>query len=636
MILTLAISRTTLVCLSLLAVLPLLGVLAYDPALIFTPWAKALQWSVVFVVACLLARQIWRRKRHRLPPSPAAATKVETFFQHRPEVTVLLDASGRISRSNQAFRALVGMSEARLVGQRLDEIEALNGMADYGFWPEARQVADLGKTWSRQTWGQRDDGSLFPEQIVIRALRDAKGKIIGYTLDSHDVSDLVMTKRELERSALQDPLTGLFNRRYLEAEAEQAIDRCRHSGQKLGLVLLDLDDFKTLNDRRGHQFGDEVLVHVAETLRSVVPLGDIIARLGGDEFVVVAEDVDGPEMLEALAEDIRTALSLPFAVQDDTLRLSASLGASLFPDDGQEFDALMGRADNAMYQCKQLGRNRVSLYAAARAVMARPVPIDTHAADLGSAVAEDGFIPYFQPLVDLTTREVVGAEALCRWQHPRHGLLPPSAFVAAAEANGTIGDIDKTIIRKACLQMSDWQDRGRGSLPISVNVSAATLSEPGFARFLQDCSSEYGVAPEDLVVELTESMVLLADDHGRRSLLRIRDLGFQVALDDFGTGFSTLALLKDLPVTRLKIDRSFVTQIDANRRDWEIVSSIVSLGRALGTDVVAEGVETESQAKAIAGIGDMIAQGYLFGKPMPAVDLAANATWSYDYVAVSA
>ena len=445
-----------------------------------------------------------------------------------------------------------------------------------------------------------------------------------------------MTKKELERSALQDPLTGLFNRRYLEAESEQAIERCREAGHRLGLLLLDLDDFKSLNDRCGHLFGDEVLVHVAETLRGIVPLGDIIARLGGDEFVVVAEDVSGADAVRDLAEEIRAALSLPFAIQDETLRLSVSVGASLFPDDGDRFDALLGRADMAMYQSKQLGRNRVSLFAAARAALARPTPAEAHAADLGEAVEDDCFVPYFQPLVDLDTREVIGAEALCRWQHPRHGLLPPAAFISTAEGNGLIRDIDRAIIRKVCAQMAEWRERSRGSLPISLNVSAATMTEPGFVRFLSDCCQEFNVAPQELVVELTESMLLLADDPGRRSLKRIRELGVEVALDDFGTGFSTLSLLKDLPVTRLKIDRSFVVHIDNNRRDREIVSSIVSLGHALGADVVVEGVETESQAEAIAGIGDMIGQGYLFGKPMPAAELAACATWNCDYVATRA
>ena len=636
------IAGAILVCLSVLVALPIFWALvpgmpqaSWNPGGTLTAaWARVLEWTIVLVAAALILHQLRRVTEARR--AHTRLSDVEAFFQQRPEVTVILDSEGRITRSNAAFRKMVGLDEDDLIGRRFDEIKALDGVTDYGFWDDARQVADSGKTWSAQTWGQREDGSLFPEQIVVRALSGSDGAPVGYTFAAFDVSELVMTKKELERSALQDPLTGLFNRRYLEAEAEQAIERCRGSGRKLGLLLLDLDEFKSLNDRCGHQFGDEVLTHVAETLRSIVPLGDVISRLGGDEFVVVAEDVDGPEDVHDLAEEIRGALSLPFAIQDETLRLSVSVGASLFPEDGDDFEALLGRADTAMYQCKQLGRNRVSLFAAARAALNRPSAAEAHAADLDDAVTEDCFLPYFQPIVDLATRSVIGAEALCRWQHPRHGLLPPAAFISTAEGNGLIRDIDRAIIRKVCAQMAEWQERGRGSLPISINVSAATMAEPGFVRFLSDCCDEFCVAPQDLVVELTESMLLLADDPGRRSLKRMRDLGVEVALDDFGTGFSTLSLLKDLPVTRLKIDRSFVVHIDHNRRDREIVSSIVSLGHALGTDVVAEGVETESQARVIAGIGDMIAQGYLFGKPMPATELASCATWNCANVATRA
>ncbi|WP_428925675.1 putative bifunctional diguanylate cyclase/phosphodiesterase [Marinibacterium sp. SX1] len=631
-------SGPALLRLSLIAILPVLWSLIAGPAATATPWIRALEWGAVLVVGLILLRWVFTGQPAgaglRLPGlAGLRRSEVESFFQQRPEVTVILDPQGRILRCNTAFRALVDLPEDQLTGRRFDEIGALQGVAEYDFWEDARHSADRGKAWSQQTWGQRADGSLFPEQIMVRALRDAAGAVTGYTFAAFDVSDLVMTKKELERSALQDPLTGLFNRRYLEAEAEQAIERCRGAGQNLGLLLLDLDDFKSLNDRRGHQFGDEVLTHVAETLRGIVPLGDIISRLGGDEFVVVAEDVAGPDAVHALAEEIRGALSLPFAIQDETLRLSVSVGASLFPEDGLHFEELLGRADAAMYQSKQLGRNRVSLFAAARAALERPSTAEFHAEDLDDAVGDDCFVPYYQPIVDLATREMIGAEALCRWQHPRHGLLRPAAFISTAETNGMIREIDRAIIRKVCAQMADWNERARGRLPISVNVSAATLTEPGFVRFLSDCCEEFGVSTGDLVIELTESMLLLADDPGRRSLARLRELGLQIALDDFGTGFSTLSLLKDLPVTRLKIDRSFVAHIDTNRRDREIVSSIVSLGHALGTDVVVEGVETESQAEMIAGIGDTIAQGYLFGKPMPAAELAACANWNCDGMA---
>lgn len=615
--------------LSAIAIVPVIWALMADPASASAPWIRMLGWGVVLCMAGLSVHHIWIRTPHTGSGHPrGSGSDVETFFQQRPEVTVILDVEGRIVRPNAAFRRMTGRSEAQLVGLRLDEIDTSDELTDFGFWEEARSAVDRGKTWSRQTWGHREDGSLFPEQTVVRALRDPDDTVVGYTFLAFDVSELVMTKKELERSALQDPLTGLFNRRYLEAEAELAVERCREQGRKLGLLLLDLDDFKQLNDRRGHQFGDEVLAHVAETLRGIVPLGDIIARLGGDEFVVVCEDVGGPVDVQDLAEEIRAALSLPFAIQDETLRLSVSVGASLFPDDGDGFEALLGRADTAMYRCKQLGRNRVSLFAAARATIDRPTQAEAHAADLDEAVESDSFVPYFQPIVDLASREMIGAEALCRWQHPRHGLLLPAAFITAAEGTGQIRDIDRAIIRKVCAQMAEWQELNRGRLPISVNVSAATMAEPGFVRFLADCCSEYDVRPEDLVVELTESMLLLADDPGRRSLSRLRALGVSIALDDFGTGFSTLTLLKDLPFTRLKIDRSFITHIDTNRRDREIVTSIVSLGHALGTDVVVEGIETESQAEMIAGIGKTIAQGYLFGKPMPATELATCANWN--------
>lgn len=602
------------------------------------PLAGTAPWAITFELVAILSLGIMsfrfhlrdqraRAARRRIDMLSGGAFDVESYFQQRPEISAILDAKGQILRANAALCALANLPETDIVGRGIYTI----GDGEFGFWDEAKAKADAHGVWRQQAWRDVGEGRLHPQQIVVRALYDKDNTPpIGYALDATDVTDLMHAQSELERTASQDPLTGLFNRRYFEAEAQAAIERCASHSGRLGMLVLDLDEFKHLNDSRGHKFGDDVLIHVATTLREIVPLGDVIARLGGDEFVILAEDVGGLDDLRDMAKQIHFALSLPFAMGDETQVLGVSLGASLYPDNGVDFETLLGHADLAMYEAKLGGRNRVSLYSELQDrqnARQKNTEKAVRASELDLAVEDDRFIPYFQPIVNLTTREIVGAEALCRWQHPDRGLILPGKFVSSAESCGRIRNIDRAIILKVCAQMADWRREQRGRLKISVNVSANTVTDPGFVRFLSNCLLDHGLEPWELVLELTESVVLMADERGQHSLDRLRQMGVSVALDDFGTGFSTLSLLKDLPVSRLKIDRSFVTHIDTHDRDREIVNGIIGLGQALGTDVVVEGIETETQAEIVASLGDVQGQGFLFGHPMPASDLAECTNW---------
>lgn len=616
---------------SLVAGLLAIGILAsFLPAASAHPGMFGLNLGAIVALGGLALRphaRAYRAKGRvssvRMHPDLAKADDVESYFRLRPEVSAILDDQGCVLRANDAFCALAGLPETQITGRPIEEL----GDGEFGFWPEARHIADTTGIWRHHGWREFGQGRLHPQQLLVRVLQDDRGQPSGYVLDATDITELIDTRSELERTASQDPLTGLFNRRYLESEAQAAISRCKVQGAELGLLVLDLDAFKAINDSRGHQFGDAVLVYVAQTLRDIAPLGDVIARLGGDEFVVMAEAIDGAEGLRQTAEAIRASLSLPFAINGETLVLGVSIGGSVYPENGADFETLLGHADLAMYQSKLRGRNQVTLYSAVPVVSTSSPETDVAPADLDLAVESDRFLPYFQPIVDMRSGHIVGAEALCRWQHPDHGLVLPGMFVSSAERCGRIRKIDRAILSKVCAQMAQWRESGRDKLQLSVNVSADTVAEPGFVRFLSSSLLDHEIEPRDLVIELTESVLLMADDCGRQNLDRLRQMGVAVALDDFGTGFSTLSLLKDLPVSRIKVDRSFITHIHTRARDREIVHSIVDLGQTLGTDIVVEGIETEAQARIVAGFGDVYGQGFLFGRPMPARDLANCDNW---------
>ena len=430
-------------------------------------------------------------------------------------------------------------------------------------------------------------------------------------------------RRESERNehlAHFDALTDLPNRVQLQQRIEEALAGQRDPTTSVGLVVLDLDRFREVNDTLGHKYGDSLIREVAGRLAAQAD-GALVARLGGDEFAVLLTDVAGEDAAVAAAEHLRAALHAPVEVDGVTLVVDVTAGVSLHPQDAADASAMLQHADVAMYVAKSSHRG-ISLYDPA-ADMNSPARLRL-LAELARAIDNDELVLHYQPKCDLTGA-VRGMEALVRWQHPEHGLLPPVEFVPVAERTGLIHPLTDFVIDRAVGQAAEWSAHGR-AMPVAVNVSTRSLLDPGFADRVLAALSAHRLPAMLLGLEITETTIMEDPDRAHAVLTRLADQGVRLSIDDFGTGYSSLAYLKNLPVHELKIDRSFVAGMVGNPRDRVIVDSTVALGRRLGLDVVAEGVEDEATRAALEDLGCELAQGYLFSRPGPAGDLPADQT----------
>ncbi len=440
----------------------------------------------------------------------------------------------------------------------------------------------------------------------------------------HDeIAERRQAESKLNYLAYHDPLTGLSNRRsFIERLEQSLLDGARY-GQRLAVLFIDLDQFKQVNDSLGHAIGDELLISVAARLSEHVRLIDMLARLGGDEFICLMEAVRGEEDVAVLAEDIIAAFDEPFQIGDHELFLSASIGISLFPDDASSVVDLMRNADTAMYRAKAVGRSQYYFYKPEMTVTAQS---RIRMENLLRRALDNGELSvHLQPQVDATSGELVGAEALVRWQSPELGSVTPAAFIPLAEESGIIIPLGNWVLREACQQVMQWRLSGFELPKVSVNLSVKQLERPEFFETLANILDETGMDATRLKLELTESVLMGVGD-ALGLLQRLRDFGISLALDDFGTGYSSLSYLKMLPVQQLKIDRSFVTGIGQNPGDEAIIRTVMELARSLNFEVVAEGVETPEQAGFLVKMGCQQLQGYLHGRAVAPAEFRAR--WS--------
>ena len=438
-----------------------------------------------------------------------------------------------------------------------------------------------------------------------------------------EIAERKQAESKLNYLAYHDPLTGLANRRYFVERLENSLRDAAARNHRVAVLFIDLDQFKQVNDSLGHGVGDELLIAVAAGLTEHVRLIDMIARLGGDEFICVMESVRTDEEVAMLAREVIAAFDLPFRIGGHDLFLSASVGISVFPNDGATVVELLRNADTAMYRAKALGRGNFHFYTPemTRDAMER-IRIETH---LRRALENDELSVHLQPQVDSRDGRLVGAEALIRWDSKELGSVPPMRFIPMAEDCGLIIPLGYWVLRETCRQVMKWQEDGFDLPQVSVNLSVKQLERPEFVDRLQEILFETGLEPARLKLEITESVVLAVGD--AFSLLeRLRSIGITLALDDFGTGYSSLAYLKLMPVQQLKIDRSFVTGIGQNPEDEAIIHSVMGLARSLDFEVVAEGVETTEQAAFLEAAGCHRLQGFLHGRAVTPVEFRAR--WS--------
>jgi diguanylate cyclase (GGDEF)-like protein/PAS domain S-box-containing protein len=462
----------------------------------------------------------------------------------------------------------------------------------------------------------RKDGTLFWNDLYIAPVRDAGGAVTHYVGVLNDVSENLRYQQELEHQANHDTLTDLPNRNLLRDRIQQAMifaERYRH---QVGVVFVDIDDFKLINDGMGHSAGDRLLQLAAERLTSYLRASDTVARVGGDEFVLVLQYPEGEPVIAQHLQRILERLAQPFQIDGREVYVTCSIGVSLFPQDGKDSEDLLRNADAAMYRAKEQGKNNFQFFTAElNARVNERLELST---ELRRAMERDELLLYYQPQVDLVSGAVVGAEALLRWHHTVRGNVPPSKFIPVAEETGLINAIGEWVLRTACAQSRAWREAGFPPVTVAVNVSARQFRQTELAAALEAIIRGYLIEPSCLELELTESVFMHNPDEAAASLRRLKNLGLRLAIDDFGTGYSSLSYLKRFPIDKLKIDASFVRDLPESADSAAIALAVISLGHSLGLRVIAEGVETREQAEFLREQGCDEVQGYFFGRPMPA------------------
>ncbi|MEO6696758.1 MAG: EAL domain-containing protein, partial [Gammaproteobacteria bacterium] len=426
----------------------------------------------------------------------------------------------------------------------------------------------------------------------------------------------------LSHQASHDALTGLPNRHMLYDRLEQEIKKSHRSGLPMALLLLDLDRFKEVNDALGHAQGDVLLIEAARRITECVRESDIVARLGGDEFIVILSEVKAVNSIERIAQDIIDRLAAPFQLLQETVFVSASMGITLYPNDAQTIEALMKNADQAMYVAKKSGRNRLSRFTAALQEAAQ-----THmrlGSDLRGALVGQQLRVFYQPIVTLANGAIHKAEALLRWQHPTRGFISPAEFIPVAEETGMIIDIGDWVFREVARQAAHWRASRYAKFQISINVSPVQFRQQGthFKAWL-DYMQELGLPGQNIVIEITEGLLLGAQTSVTDQLLAFRDAGIRVSLDDFGTGYSSLSYLKKFDIDYVKIDQSFVCNLENDPDDMALCEAIIIMAHKLGLKVIAEGVETKQQRDLLAAYSCDYAQGWLYSKAVPAEQFEA-------------
>jgi diguanylate cyclase (GGDEF)-like protein len=431
----------------------------------------------------------------------------------------------------------------------------------------------------------------------------------------HLAISLARANEELVQAALHDPLTRLPNRVLLQDRIEQAIEKAKRKQESFAVMFLDLDGFKSVNDAYGHQAGDALLADVATRVRGLLRSQDTLSRLGGDEFVLVAPSSD-PDDAAVVAQRILDAVALPIQAQGIDVQVTASIGIAMYPSDGTTERDLMAHADAAMYHTKDNGRNGYTFFAPSMNISAHQQLKLLN--DLRRAVERNELLLHYQPKFAAPDYRMAGVEALLRWQHPDRGLLPPGAFIAAAERSGLILSLGEWVLDEACRQLRAWDDAGDDVPTVAVNLSPLQFSSPALVDTVRDTLARHALDPTRLTLEITETTAMRDADASVGILDELTRMGIRISIDDFGTGYSSLLYLKRLPATELKIDRAFVRELESNADDAAIVASIVALGRTLNLKVVAEGVETPGQQQQLRKLGCDFYQGYLLGEPVAA------------------
>jgi diguanylate cyclase (GGDEF)-like protein/PAS domain S-box-containing protein len=566
-------------------------------------------------LAWIIQRLAWAQRQLAAKRSQA---RFQALTSNAAEIVAILDENGYVTYSSKSIETVLGLSPESLIGKRLwERVHTEDGAHAERLVRES--LGDGASSHRAEFRVQHSDGSWRHLEAICRDLR-TEPEIRGLVLNARDVSERKLLERELAHRAYHDALTELPNRDLLLDRLGHALARSARSGQRTAVLFVDLDSFKIINDTLGHQAGDRLLVSVARRLRASVRAGDTAARMAGDEFILLLEDLSNADEAQVVAERFQLQLRTPIKLGDQQIVVNASIGIAWSDGtDGAIADELLRQAEVALFTAKHQGKGQITWFDES---MTR-TSLDRLAleADLQRALERGEFRVWYQPIVDLPSGRISGVEALLRWQHPERGLVPPDAFIRAAEETGLIVPIGRWVLREACVHARAWQDVC--PLVVSVNLSARQFQHPGLIRDVAQALADSGLASAALKLEVTESVAMEAGAGTIQTFQALRGLGVRLAIDDFGTGYSSLAYLKRFPVDTLKIDRAFVNGVAEDQQDAAIVRSVVSLARTLGMRVTAEGIETPEQLRVLRSLGCDEGQGYLFQRPKPAEVMTA-------------
>jgi diguanylate cyclase (GGDEF)-like protein/PAS domain S-box-containing protein len=537
----------------------------------------------------------------------------QKIMENIEEAIVITDADALILDVNRAFTRITGYEPHEIIGKnpRISQ----SGHHDHAFYKAMwQQLLESGE-WAGEVWDRRKTGEVYQKWLAINAIYDNNGCIINYVGMFTDITEKKEAERRLKRLLFYDPLTGLPNRTLFEELLAKALLNSQFHDEPLVLLCIDLYRFKDINDTLGYKAGDDLLIQVSKRIRSSVRETDTVSRLCGDEFIVLLSEVKLKDCVGHLARHVLHVLEQPFHVAGQEVFIDAYIGISVSPEDGRNMESLIRNADTAMNYAKKKGQGKYRYFRAQmNEHLVHRVTVER---ELRHALDHEEFTHYYQPKCDLATGKMVGTEALMRWRHPVRGIISPAEFIPVAEESSLILAVGEWGIREACRQVGTWQEQGPGILPVAVNLSSKQFQHKKLLRVLIETLDRYGIRPEALELEITESILMENPDKAAQLLRDIRELGVRIAIDDFGTGYSSLAYLKKFPVNTLKIDQAFITDIVRDRNDTAIVTSILSMAESLHLKVVAEGVETKEQLDLLKKMGCEEVQGYYFSKPLP-------------------
>jgi diguanylate cyclase (GGDEF)-like protein/PAS domain S-box-containing protein len=559
--------------------------------------------------ACIL-RDITERKEEELRMQ-VSEQRYKSLFENNPNAVYSVDRGGRFTELNPAVERISGYTPEELLNRDHTEL-LLPEFITRSY--ENLQTAQPGERKEMEASFLHKKGHRVDLSVISLPI-EVNGEMVGMYCIAQDITERKLAERMINRMAFTDCLTDLPNRRLFKQRLNEGIKDAQAQDEQLAVLFIDLDRFKIINDSLGHAFGDHVLQEIAERLKSCIGPQDTLCRMGGDEFTLLLPHVAGPQDVIEMSQRILQIVRQPMIVDGNEVQLTTSIGIAMYPENGQDTDTLMKNADIAMYRIKERGKNNFQFYSDV---------MNEHAVqnlqlerELRKALERDEFVLHYQPQVNVATGQITGMEALIRWQHPVRGLLSPNHFIPLAEETGLIVPIGEWVLRKACLEGRRWMKDGRLPMRMAVNLSLLQFQEPHLVETIKNILDETGLEPRFLELEITESIAMNNVEQVVAKLEQLVQLGVQISIDDFGTGFSSLSYLKKFPIHKLKIDRSFITDITSDPDDASIVSAIIAMAHSLKLNLIVEGVETEDQQFYLHRLGCCEMQGFLFSRPLP-------------------